>query len=218
MSQPRIISISQSTEYGTLYTIPEIGALAALAHQHRMYLHIDGARLANAAASLNCTLEEMTAAAGADVVSFGGTKNGLLFGEAVIFLTNQDKLPDFVYYRKQGMQLLSKMRWLNAQFAAYIKDELWREAALQANRMAQYFARQLSEIPAVTVTQPVTVNAVFAILPPAVIPPLMEKYHFYVWNEARHEVRLMCSWDTTPGMIDQFIADLQGSLLSFTPL
>lgn len=208
MSQPRILSITQSTEYGTLYELNELQALAELAHSHDLLLHIDGARLANAAVSLGCTLQQMTADIGADIVSFGGTKNGLLLGEAVIFLTQHDKMPDFIYYRKQAMQLLSKMRWLNAQWLAYIQDDLWAKCALQANEAASYFAHRLSRIPGVTITQPVRVNAVFAILPRAWIAPLYAKYHFYTWNESRDEVRLMCSFNTTHAMIDEFIDDI----------
>jgi threonine aldolase len=209
MSQPRIISISQATEYGTAYSLDEIKALADYAHANKMLLHIDGARLANAAVSLNCSLEAMTSGCGIDIVSFGATKNGCLFGEALIFIGNSDAAKDAVYYRKQLTQLISKMRYITAQMETYIKDDLWKQNATNANQMAQYFAIRLSEIKQVTITQPVQANSVFAILPQEKIPALQEKYHFYLWNESRYEVRLMCSWNTTKEMIDEFIKDIQ---------
>jgi threonine aldolase len=212
MSQPRIISISQSTEYGTLYSLSEITALAEYAHANKMLLHIDGARLANAAVSLNCSLEAMTNACGVDIVSLGATKNGCLFGEALIFI-NQDKAAaDAVYYRKQSTQLISKMRYLTAQMESYIANDLWHSNAQNANDMAQLLANKLSTLPKITITQPVLVNAVFAILPAEIIPVLQQKYHFYLWNEHRNEVRLMCSWNTTPEMIEAFIEDISNLL------
>jgi len=207
MSQPRIISISQATEYGTVYALQELKALSDYAHANKMLLHIDGARLANAAVSLNCSLEAMTSDCGVDIVSFGATKNGCLFGEALIFLNQPDAAKDAVYYRKQLTQLISKMRYITAQMEAYLKDDLWKQNAANANNMAQYFASRLSEIKSVTITQPVRANSVFAILPKEIIPALQEKYHFYLWNETRYEVRLMCSWNTTKEMIDEFIQD-----------
>jgi threonine aldolase len=209
MSQPRIISISQSSEYGTLYSLAEIKALAIYAHAHRLLLHIDGARLANAAVCLNCTLQEMTTDCDVDIVSFGATKNGCMFGEALIFINQPAAAHDAVYYRKQMAQLVSKMRYLTVQMEAYIKDDLWKQNAHNANLMAKYFATRLAEVDNVTVTQAVQVNAVFAILPKAKIPALQEKYHFYTWNDSRNEVRLMCSWNTTKEMIDAFIEDLR---------
>ncbi len=207
MSQPRMISISQATEYGTIYSLLEIKALADYAHANKMLLHIDGARLANAAVSLKCTLETMTSACGVDIVSFGATKNGCMFGEALIFINQPGAAKDAVYYRKQLTQLLSKMRYITAQMETYIEDELWKQNAQNANNMAQYFATRLAEIKSITITQPVTVNSVFAILPKEIIPALQAKYHFYLWNEPRYEIRLMCSWNTTKDMIDEFIKD-----------
>jgi len=131
-----------------------------------------------------------------------------LFGEALVFLNQPAAAKDAVYYRKQLTQLLSKMRYITAQMEAYIQNDLWKQNAQNANDMAQYFAARLSEIKSVTITQPVTVNAVFAILPKDIIPALQEKYHFYLWNEHRYEVRLMCSWNTTKEMIDEFIKDV----------
>jgi len=207
MSQPRIISISQSTEYGTLYTLDEIKALSAFAKANKLLLHLDGARLANAAVALNCTFQEMTADCGVDIVSLGATKNGCLFGEALIFIDQDKAAADAVYYRKQLTQLISKMRYLTIQMETYIDQGIWKENAVHANRMAQLLAQKLSGIREVTITQPVYVNAVFAILPAKIIPALQAKFHFYLWNEQRNEVRLMCSWNTTPDMIDAFVQD-----------
>ena len=212
MSQPRIISISQSTEYGTLYTLDEIKALSAFAKDNNLLLHIDGARLANAAVALNCSFAEMTADCGVDIVSLGATKNGCLFGEALIFINHPDAAKDAVYYRKQLTQLVSKMRYLTIQMETYIDKGIWKENALNANRMAKLLAEKLSEIREVTITQPVYVNAVFAILPAHIIPALQAKYHFYLWNEHRNEVRLMCSWNTSEGMIDSLVDDIRSLL------
>lgn len=209
MSQPRIISISQSTEYGTLYTLDEIKALSAFAKANKLLLHLDGARLANAAVALNCTFQEMTADCGVDIVSLGATKNGCLFGEALIFIDQDKAAADAVYYRKQLTQLISKMRYLTIQMETYIDQGIWKENAVHANRMAQLLAQKLSGIREVTITQPVFVNAVFAILPAEIIPTLQAKYHFYLWNEHRHEVRLMCSWNTTQAMIDALVEDIK---------
>lgn len=207
-SQFKIISISQSTEYGTLYTLAELRALADFAHSHNMLLHIDGARLANAAVALNCTLQEMTKDVGADIVSFGGTKNGMLFGEAIISFKHEHTC-DMRFYRKQASQLFSKMRFIAAQFQAYLADDLWKTNAAHANSMAALLAKRLAEIPAITITQEVIVNALFAILPKPLITPLQEKYLFYTWDEAENEARLMCSFNTQEEHIEEFIATVK---------
>lgn len=207
-SQGRVISIAQSTEYGTLYSLEELRALADFAHAHEMYLHIDGARLANAAAALNCTLQAMTKDVGADIVSFGGTKNGLLFGEAVVSF-RPDISEDIRFYRKQCTQLFSKMRFIAAQYEAYLDKDLWRANALAANYMTRLLADRLKEFPKIRLTQPVLVNSLYAILPAKIIAPLQEKYLFYTWNEARHEVRLMCSFNTQAEQIEDFIQSLR---------
>lgn len=207
-SQKRIISVSQSTEYGTLYSISELKALADFAHQHHMFLHIDGARLSNAAAALKQSLRAFTKDVGADIVSFGGTKNGMMFGEAIITYV-PELTQDIIYYRKQGSQLYSKMRYISAQYKAYLQDELWMQNALLANEMAQYLAQRLSEYPDVQITQKVWVNSVFVIMPPLVNAVLQEKYMYYTWDETRGEVRLMCSYSTTKSDIDAFVADLE---------
>lgn len=206
-SQGRVVSITQSTEYGTLYSLAELKALADFCHEHEMYLHVDGARLANAAAALDCSLKEMCKDTGVDIVSFGGAKNGLLFGEALICY-RPELCANQRFYRKQCTQLFSKMRFIAAQFEAYLEDELWRKNALHANEMAALLAARLKEIPKVRVTQPVMVNSVYAILPRSITASLMERYHFYMWNEALNEVRLMCGYNTSKEQIDSFVADL----------
>lgn len=202
-SQPGIISISQSTEMGTVYTPAEIRKIADLAHKYGMYLHLDGARLANAAVALGCGFRDITSLAGVDILSFGGTKNGLMFAESVVFFN--DKLcGDFKYIRKQGMQLASKMRFTAAQFIAYFEDELWKKNASHANAMAQKLFHAVRDIPGVKITQKVEANGVFVILPKAVIPKLQKEFFFYVWDEATGEVRWMTSFDTTEEDIDAF--------------
>ncbi len=202
-----MISITQSTEMGTVYSIAEIRQIAALADQYGLYLHMDGARLANAAASLNCQLREVTREAGVDVLSFGGTKNGMMYGEAIVFF-NPHLAEEFKYIRKQGMQLGSKMRFISAQFIALLEDDLWLKNARHANAMATYLEQRLREIPQVKITQPVQANAVFAILPAEYIETLQKKFFFYVWNEKTSEVRWMTSFDTTREDIDVFISEI----------
>lgn len=194
-SQPKVISISQVSEMGTLYTVDEIRALADLAHAHGMYLHMDGARIANAAVALNLPFRAFTRDAGVDVLSFGGTKNGLMMGEAVLFF-NRELCPNTKYIRKQSMQLYSKMRFVAAQFLAYFNNDLWKKNAAHANRMAKMLADEVAKIPNVQITQKVEANGVFAMVPKTIIPLLQEKYFFYIWNENRSEVRWMCSFDT----------------------
>jgi threonine aldolase len=207
--QARVVSISQCTELGTLYTIDEMSWLAEVAHERGMLLHVDGARLSNAAAALGRSLGEV--AAGADVVSFGGTKNGLLGAEAVVIL-NPELAQDFLYIRKQSMQLASKMRFLAAQFDALLSDDLWRRSAGQANAMAARLAAAVEDVPGLTITRPVQTNAVFAKLPASVIGPLQYDYPFYTWDESANEVRWMCSWDTTEEDVDRFASAVRGAL------
>jgi threonine aldolase len=201
--QPRLLSISQCTELGTLYTRRETRALADVAHRHGLLLHVDGARLSNAAAALGTSLRDLTTDAGVDVLSFGGTKNGLLGAEAVIVL-NPDLAGDLQYLRKQSMQLASKMRFLAAQFDALLHHELWRRCATQANGMASRLAGRLVDLPGMSISRPVQTNAVFAILPPAVTKKLQREFAFYTWDEQVGEVRWMCSWDTTEEDVDEF--------------
>jgi threonine aldolase len=201
--QPKVISISQPTEMGTVYTPGEMKALADLAKQYKLYFHVDGARLANAAATLNLGFKEFTSAVGVDVLSFGGTKNGMLFGESVIFF-NPDLAIGFKYLRKQSMQLVSKMRFISAQFEVYLDRNVWYENARHANEMALMLYQHVKDIPGIEVTQKIEANAVFAIIPERIIKPLQDKYFFYIWDEARNEVRWMTSFDTTAEDIRNF--------------
>lgn len=202
--QPRVISVSQATEMGTVYTKKELKTLADFAHDHNLLLHVDGARLANAAVSLKANLKEITADAGVDVLSFGGTKNGMMYGEAVIFF-NKAFGGDFKYIRKQGMHLPSKMRYISAQFEALLSGDLWRRSAAHSNRMAQMLGSELAKIPQIQLTQPVEANGVFAVIPGKYVPLLQKKYFFYVWNEEISEVRLMASFDTTEEDVRDFV-------------
>jgi len=205
--QPKVISISQPTEMGTVYSLAEIQALSDLAKNYNMYLHMDGARLANAAVRLNLGFRSFTGDAGVDVLSFGGTKNGMLFGESVIFF-KPELARDFKFSRKQGMQLASKLRYIGAQFEAYLNQDIWQKNALHANRMAQLLYNRLKSLKEIRITQKVEANAVFAIIPREIIEPLQEKYFFYVWDEAQAEVRWMTSFDTEPEDIDGFVSVL----------
>ena len=207
-SQPKVISITQPTELGTLYTIDEIKALVGLAHEHDMYLHIDGARLGNAAVALNCSFREMTTDLGVDAVSFGGTKNGLMMGEAVVLL-NPELADGFKYRRKQAMQLCSKMRFIAAQFDAYFENDLWRRNAEHSNRMAQLLYNKVKDIQGVKVMYPVQANGVFAQLPRKVWKELQNHYFFYDWDEDADVVRWMCAFDTTEQDILDFVAVLK---------
>jgi threonine aldolase len=202
-SQPAAISITQATEYGTVYTPDEIAALSRIAREHGLLLHMDGARLANAAATLGLPPGEFTTGAGVDILTLGGTKNGLIGGEAVIF-ADPDRAADFGFARKQGMQLASKMRFVAAQFEALFTDGLWLRSAAHANRMAQRLHQLVRGIPGVEVTQPVQANAVFARIPPAAVAPLQGHFNFLVWNERISEVRWMTAFDTTTGDVDAF--------------
>jgi len=202
--QPRVISVSQATEMGTVYTPRELRNLSSFAHDNGMLLHVDGARIANAAASLNVKLKETTRDAGVDILSFGGAKNGMMYGEAVVFF-DKSLAKDFKYTRKQGTHLPSKMRFISAQFEALLTNDLWRQNAQHANQMAQLLAQELAKIPQITITQKVEANGVFALMPKRYVPLLQKKYFFYVWNEETSEVRLMTSFDTTEDDIADFV-------------
>lgn len=203
-AQPKVVSITQATEMGTVYTPDEIREICDYAHSMGLLVHMDGARICNAAAALAVPFREMTANAGIDILSFGGTKNGLMYGEAIVFF-NSDLARNFKYVRKQGMQLASKMRYIAAQFDALLTDDLWLKNAGHANKMARILAEKASDIPGIEITQEVRVNGVFAIIPPAIIPELQKEYFFYVWNPEISEVRWMTSWDTTIDDIEGFI-------------
>jgi threonine aldolase len=201
--QPRVVTITQSTELGTRYSVEETAALAAAAHELGLLLHVDGSRLANAAAGLGTGLGTITAEAGVDILSLGGTKNGMALGEAVVFL-DPDLADGARYLRKQTLQLASKGRFLAAQFVAMFEGDLWLRNARQANEMAARLAGHLAAMPAVTITQAVEANGVFAIIPAPAADAVRPTWPFYTWNEDIGEVRLMCSWDTTEADVDAF--------------
>ena len=202
--QPRVISVSQATEMGTVYTKSELKTLADFAHRNNMLLHMDGARISNAAVSLDANFKAITRDVGVDVMSFGGAKNGMMYGEAVVFF-DKKMAADFKYIRKQGMHLPSKMRFISAQFEALLSGDLWKRSATHANRMARILASELEKVPQIKLTQPVEANGVFAVVPSKYIPTLQKKYFFYVWNEEISEIRLMTSFDTTEEDIAQFV-------------
>jgi threonine aldolase len=214
--QPRVVTVSQSTELGTRYSPYELSALAHLAHERGLLLHVDGARLANAAAALDVPLRAITTDVGVDAVSFGGTKNGLLLGEAVVFL--RPGLDEgFAYLRKQTLQLASKGRFLGAQFVALLEGDLWQRSAAHANAMAARLAAALLDVPGVRVTQPVQANAVFAVIPRSAAAELQRDWRFYTWNEEIGEMRWMCSWDTTPAEVDAFAAAIARACRAAVP-
>lgn len=208
-SQPGVVYISQCTEVGTVYKPEEIRAIADLVHGHGMYLHMDGARLANACAALGLTLKEATADCGVDVLSFGGTKNGLMIGESVIIFSDTLKA-NAVFVSKQSAQLASKMRYLACQFTAYLADDLWLRNALHANAMARKLHEGLMKVgPAIRFTRLVESNQLFLVVPRPVIDRLREKYFFYVWDEASGEIRLVTSFDTTDADVAALLADVE---------
>lgn len=209
--QPKVISVSQVTEMGTVYTIDELKTLADYAHGNNLLFHVDGARLANAAVSLGISFKEMISDTGVDILSFGGTKNGLMFGEAVVFL-KPELSAGFKFIRKQGMQLASKMRYVSAQFEAYLSDEFCYKAAAHANSMAQLLAEEVVKIPGVVVTQKVQANGVFAVIPKEAVAKLQKEYFFYVWDESKSEVRWMTSFDTTEEDVKGFVNALRRSM------
>lgn len=207
-SEPAVISITQTTELGTVYTLDEIKELADLAHQNGLYLHVDGARISNAAVALNTDFKTMITDTGVDILSFGGTKTGMMFGEAVVFLKPElDKY--FELYRKQGMQLASKMRFISAQFIALLTKDVWKENATNANNMAKYLADKLREIPEIKITQEVQSNGIWAIIPNNLAEKMQKAQFFYPWDEKTSEYRIMASWDTTKQEIDQFVNSIK---------
>jgi threonine aldolase len=207
-SQPKVISVTQSTELGTVYTTDEIKKISDFAHKNNMLLHMDGARIANAAVSLNLPFKTFTTDAGVDVLSFGGTKNGMMFGEAVCFL-KQGLSENFKYIRKQGMQLASKMRFISAQYIAYFNNDLWKKCAAHSNLMAAILYAKVREIKGLKITQQVQSNGIFVIIPKSVAENLSKEYFFYPWNEKISEYRWMTSWDTTEEDIENFVGLLR---------
>jgi threonine aldolase len=203
-TQPKVISISQSTELGTVYSLLELKTLCTFAHQNGMFVHLDGARISNAVATLGVSLKEATVDCGIDIMSFGGTKNGLMMGEAVLIF-NEDLKANAPYFQKQSAQLFSKNRFISCQFKALLTDNLWLKMATHANQMAQLLAQKIAQLPSVQISRSVDANAVFAIIPAHTIEPLQQKYPFYVWDDATGELRWMCSFDTTREDIDNFV-------------
>jgi len=207
-SQPGAVSISQVTEQGTVYSVEEIKAITTLAHEYGLQVHMDGARLANAAVALNLPFRAFTRDAGIDVLSFGGTKNGMMMGEAVIFFHQQHAEP-IKYIRKQATQLYSKMRFISAQFLAYFEHDLWKQNAAHANRMAKLLSREISKINGVKISRETEANGVFVIIPEKVVPELQKEYYFYIWDESISETRFITSFDTTEEDIHDFVSALK---------
>ncbi|MDR3245980.1 MAG: aminotransferase class I/II-fold pyridoxal phosphate-dependent enzyme [Prevotellaceae bacterium] len=207
-SQPKVAYISQSTELGTVYSTEEICALADFLHRHNMYLHLDGARIANAAVSLGKTLKEITVDCGIDILSFGGTKNGLMMGESVIAF-RPELAVNLKYIRKQSAQLFSKMRYVSCQFLAYFENDLWSKNAEHANKMAKTLRDGISSIGDFEFTQPTDANIVLVKMPEQIIEQLLKNHFFYIWDEAGNEIRLATSWDTTGNDIDVFLNNLR---------
>ncbi len=202
-AQPLAVSITQSTELGTLYTPDEIAALAAHAHDLGMVVHLDGARLSNAAAALGVPFAAFTTDAGVDLLSLGGTKNGALGAEAIVVLA-PDKVAGLPYLRKANMQLASKMRFVSAQLVALYEGELWLRSACHANAMAARLRAAVDGIPGVEFSQPTQANGVFVRLPEGVADAVRNEFFFYDWDGSRREVRWMCSFDTTEADVDAF--------------
>ncbi len=212
-AQPLVVSITQSTELGTVYTPTEIAAISDHAHHKGMWVHVDGARLANAAASLGVGLGELTTDVGVDVVSFGGTKNGLLGAEAIVVL-NPAAVSGMAYLRKMDLHLASKMRFVSAQLVALLEGDLWLRSAAHANTMAARLAAAVSEMDGVELTQPTQANGVFAVLPPGVADRIRAEFPFHDWNHRTGEVRWMCAFDTTEADVDVFAAAVEAALKS----
>ncbi len=205
--QTAMLSITQATEYGTVYSPDEIRAIAEVARENGLYLHMDGSRFFNAAASLGCGLKDISSKAGVDILSLGGTKAGMMFGEAVVVF-NKELSKHIAYKHKQIIQLASKTRFIAAQFEAMLENDLWRKTATHANNMAAMLRSALEQNPQIKITKPTQANAIFAEIPREWYEPLQEHYPFYVWKDSTHEVRLMCAWDTKEEEIKNFIKAL----------
>lgn len=206
--QPKVISISQPTELGTLYQKEEIETLATLAHQNNLYLHMDGARLSNAAVSLNLSFKELTMDCGVDIISFGGTKNGMMIGEVIISYI-QEANKELPFLRKQNNQLLSKMRFISGPFIPFLEQKLWYRNALQSNKMAQYLYEKIKYHPQIDVIYPVDSNALFVKLPQEIATPLQEAFFFYPWNIKESIYRWMTCFDTTKEDVDLFYSKIE---------
>lgn len=205
--QPKMISISQVTEHGTVYTIEELKALVSFAHKNNLYVHIDGARFANATVSLNTNFKAMSTDLGIDIISFGGTKNGLMCAETVVIL-NPELQTNAKFIRKQAMQLASKMRFVSAQYLAYFDNNLWFENAKHANEMASYLGNELQKISGIEIIHPIDANLIFAKMPVEIIKPLQQQFHFYEFDPLKHIARFVTSFDTKKDEIDQLISQI----------
>lgn len=207
-AQPNIISLTQTAEYATVYTTDELKAIGSLAKENGLYFHIDGSRFFNAAASLGCSIKEMSTDVGLDILSLGGTKAGMMYGEAVVVF-NKELSKEIAFKHKQTMQLASKNRFIAAQFEAMLNNDLWRKHATHANAMAQLLLQSIAGIPGVQITKPVQANGVFAIHPAGWNETMWEQYPYYVWDEHINEVRMMCSWDTTVEEVTAFASAMR---------
>ncbi len=203
--RPKMLSVAQSTEYGTVYTIDELKSISKFCQKYNLLLHLDLCRVYNAAVALNLSLKEIISAANPDIASLGGTKNGLMFAEAVVIF-NPDFHDSFTLLQKQGMQLYSKMRYLSAQFIPYFEQKIWFKNAQNANNMCTYLYNQIKDLPGVKVTTPVQTNHIFVTLPPEIIAPLQQVSPFYVWDLKTNEVRFVTSFDTTKEDVDGFVS------------
>lgn len=210
--QPRVVSISQATEYGSVYGDEELRSLCAFAHEHGLIVHVDGARISNAAVALNSDLRGCTKDLGVDILSFGGTKNGLMFGEAVLFFDPSLHGGAAAFSRKQTTQLASKMRYISAQFGALLEENRWHSYAAHANAMTARLVKRVQRLAAVRITQPVQTNAIFASLDRAAIERLQREFFFYCFDEATPEVRWMTHWATRPEDVDAFADALEHSI------
>lgn len=207
-TQPKMISISQCSEFGTIYTVEEIKEISKFAHENDLYLHVDGSRISNAVVSLNTNLKEMITEAGVDILSFGGSKNGLMFGEAILLL-NPNISKDLKYIRKQGMQLISKMRYISAQFLEYLENDLYYKNAKQANDMATLLKNELKNIKNIKIIYPVQSNMIFMKIPKNIIKYIENKYEFYTIDENDGLIRIVTSFDTTEKDIENFVNDIK---------
>ena len=203
--QVKVFSIAEPTEYGTVYTREELLAISKLLKEYDFVFHMDGARLFNAAVSLNCSLKEMTQDVGVDILSVGGTKIGLLFGEAVVFFDKRYSR-NLRYRQKQSMQLPSKIRFISAQFYRLLRDEIWVKSATHANEMAKRLFEVIKDIQKIKITKMVQANSVFAIIPSEWNNLLQDVVPFHIWNENINEVRWMCAFDTEEKDVDEFIS------------
>lgn len=203
-NKPNIVSLSQTTELGTVYDLKTIKQISDMLHKKGCFLHIDGARFANAAVFLGCSLKELTSDVGVDILSFGGTKNGLLFGEALVFF-DESLVDKAKYFRKQATQLFSKMRFIACQFESYLTDDLWKKNAVRANNMAKFLMEKLLPLQEVKITRKAESNSIFVKIPDEAIEPLQKRYFFHIWDEKTKELRWMTSFDTTRDDICNFV-------------